>query len=536
MLGRFFLPSSLAAAALAVAACGNDDSLFTPITTTTTSQGGNGASGAAGPGGSGGSGATGGATGGAPAGGGGIGGGTGGGGTGGSGGGTSPLCGNAAVDYALGEECDDGNTASGDGCSASCQIEAAPSCGDGVLDLVNDEECDDGNGQNGDGCSAACQLELVGQSCGDNTTQAPEVCDDGNTQNGDGCNPTCNLTGTTSLFAGMPNQPGTQDGIGTAARFAGIGVFAIDATSLWLAEEGNRVIRRIDVATALVTTVAGNGQNAWVDNPVGLSASFGSLEALGTDGATLWVADGANHRIRAVSTTPPYAVTTVAGSGVAGYADGIGAAAQFDGLRGLTYYNGYVYFLDPTAATVRRFDPATNDVVTLAGTPYVTGQTDGIGAAASFISPRYIASDGSGMLYVADTNGNSIRAFNTVTNAVTTFAGNGSCGYLDGVGAAAQIHRPRGMTSDGTSIYWVEFNAHTIRQAPVATADVSTFVGSVPQPCILTCSCPQPPGGGYAEGVGVQAQLDFPYSIAFHYPSGSLFFMDSGNNVIRRIQ
>jgi hypothetical protein len=200
-----------------------------------------------------------------------------------------------------------------------------------------------------------------------------------------------------------------------------------------------------------------------------------------------------------------------------------------------------VYFVDGNAATLRRLDPVTGAVVTVAGTPYMTGQTDGIGAAARFISPRYIASDGSGMLYVADTNGNKIRAFNTVTNAVTTFAGDGTCGYVDAVGQGARIHRPRGMTSDGTSIYWVEFNAHTIRQADVATAGVTTFSGTIGHPCLTTCSCgmggnPPPPPGGYLEGLGAGAAWNGPYNIAHHFPSKSLFVADAGNYVIRRIQ
>ena len=161
--------------------------------------------------------------------------------------------------------------------------------------------------------------------------------------------------------------------------------------------------------------------------------------------------------------------------------------------------------------------------------------TDVLGASARFISPRYIASDNSGMLYVADTNGNTIRSYNTVTTWVGTFAGTGACGYLDGVGTMAAIHRPRGMTSDGTSIYWVEFNAHTIRQGDLATASVTTLVGTPPS-CSITCSCPLPPPGGYVEGTGSAAQLDGPFSVAFHYPSNSLFFFDGGNAVLRRIR
>jgi hypothetical protein len=182
-----------------------------------------------------------------------------------------------------------------------------------------------------------------------------------------------------------------------------------------------------------------------------------------------------------------------------------------------------VWFLDANCATVRRFDPSTSDVITVAGTANMTGTVDGVGPAARFISPRYMATDNSGMLYIADTNGATIRALNTVTFEVTTFAGDGTQGYVDGIGTAARIHRPRGMTSDGTSVYWVEFNQHTIRQGVAATRSVTTMVGS-------------PGAAGYIEDTGSLARLDGPFGVAFHFPSRSLFFIDAANSVIRRIQ
>jgi cysteine-rich repeat protein len=463
----------------------------------------------------------------------------GGGGSAGSGGGPSANCGDAIVDYLQGEECDDGNTTNGDGCSASCKIEAAATCGDGKLDIVNDEECDDGNTTASDGCSSSCQLEMVGQACGNSMMTAPEVCDDGNTASGDGCNATCNSKETSTLFVGMPGQSGFNDGFGTAARLSGVAAMTVDATSIWLGETLARTVRRVDIATKTVTTVAGiaGAGAAHIDSPMGANARFGSVESLATDGTTIWVADVANHVIRTVSATAPYGVATVAGTAIAGMVqDGIGPAAQFDNIRGLTYYKGLVYLLDANAAVVRTFNPVTLEVKTVAGSPYQLGATDGVGAAARFTSPRYMASDGSGMLYIADTNGFTIRAFNTVTSEVTTFAGDAACGYADGTGTTAKIHRPRGMTSDGTSIYWVEFNAHTIRQGVVATKQIGTFSGT-PFPCSIDCSCgAMPPAGTYAEGVGAAAGWNGPWEIAFHWPSNSFFVVDSGNLVIRRIQ
>lgn len=134
------------------------------------------------------------------------------------------VCGNGIPEGV--EQCDDGNTTPGDGCSDICQIEAGPSCGDGNLDIPA-EQCDDGNLINGDGCSNTCLIE-VAPSCGDGNIDLPaeqcddglansdttpnacrvncllpvcsdgvtdnlsgEQCDDGNLINGDGCDSTC---------------------------------------------------------------------------------------------------------------------------------------------------------------------------------------------------------------------------------------------------------------------------------------------------------------------------------------------------------
>ncbi|MDH3623753.1 MAG: C25 family cysteine peptidase [Myxococcales bacterium] len=82
-----------------------------------------------------------------------------------------PICGNGVV--ATPEECDDGNTADGDGCSATCTLEAPPPCGDGRIWLG--EECDDGDGLGGDGCSSTCQIE-PGYTCTGEPSTCTPVC------------------------------------------------------------------------------------------------------------------------------------------------------------------------------------------------------------------------------------------------------------------------------------------------------------------------------------------------------------------------
>jgi cysteine-rich repeat protein len=118
-------------------------------------------------------------------------------------GGPDPVCGDGAL--SVGEECDDGNTASGDGCDASCQNEGVdPFCGDGILQAG--EHCDDGNTAAGDGCDSLCQNEGVGPYCGDGILQVGEECDDGNTAAGDGCDALCRDEGAPPLCAPSPRE------------------------------------------------------------------------------------------------------------------------------------------------------------------------------------------------------------------------------------------------------------------------------------------------------------------------------------------
>jgi fibro-slime domain-containing protein len=123
-------------------------------------------------------------------------------------------CGNGVVTGK--EDCDDGNTKSGDGCSSTCQLEPgwvcpnpgapciAKQCGDGIIAGL--EQCDDGNTADGDGCSSTCKLEpgwacttTNGKSvchqtvCGDGVKEGFEQCDDGNRIPYDGCSPTCTI-------------------------------------------------------------------------------------------------------------------------------------------------------------------------------------------------------------------------------------------------------------------------------------------------------------------------------------------------------
>jgi cysteine-rich repeat protein len=129
---------------------------------------------------------------------------------------SSAGCGDGRVQRALGEVCDDGGTAAGDGCSATCTLEPGfacegePSdcyifgCGDGRVARDAGETCDDGNELDGDGCSSSCLEEdgalcygepsiCVTPVCGDGVVELGEGCEDGNTRDGDGCTAECQV-------------------------------------------------------------------------------------------------------------------------------------------------------------------------------------------------------------------------------------------------------------------------------------------------------------------------------------------------------
>jgi cysteine-rich repeat protein len=168
-------------------------------------------------------------------------------------------CGDGVVDFVLEEGCDDANTDDGDGCSAVCAVEAPDSCGNGAFEPGEGEACDDGNTDDGDGCSGACAFELLGgPSCGDGTKSGLEVCDDGNTDNGDACNPTCSLGNKTTLFVGTPGVGTPKDGIGMAAQISGLGAMVIVGNTMYLADGTNDSIRKIDLTTRAVVTIAGS--------------------------------------------------------------------------------------------------------------------------------------------------------------------------------------------------------------------------------------------------------------------------------------
>ena len=220
--------------------------------------------------------------------------------------------------------------------------------------------------------------------------------------------------GSISTFAG--STIGNVDGQGTAASFAVPRAVAIDDTgNVYIADAENNNIRKITPG-GLVSTIAGSGAPGSLDGQ-GTTATFNDPEGIAVDVlGNIYVSDAGNNKIRKIA--PGGLVTTLAGSVTAGSLDGQGNAASFNYPIGIAVdASGNVYVADALNNKIRKIAPG-GLVTTLAGLG-TAGSIDGQGNISSFNYPSGVAIDSSGNVYVADYNNGEIRKI-TIGSSVTT--------------------------------------------------------------------------------------------------------------------
>jgi sugar lactone lactonase YvrE len=325
--------------------------------------------------------------------------------------------------------------------------------------------------------------------------------------------------GVVSTLAGSAGVFGSADGTGIAARFTLPHGVAVDsAGSVYVADTNNNTIRKITPA-GVVSTLAGSGTQGSADG-TGSAAQFSLPEGVAVDSAgNLYVADTSNDTIRKI--TSAGGVSTLAGLGGFGSADGTGSVARFKDPQGVAVDSGgNVYVADSSNHTIRKITPA-GIVSTLAGSAGVSGSAEGTGSAARFNDPFGVAVDSAGNVYVADTSNYTIRKI-TPAGVVSTLAGSaGSPGSADGTGSAARFDLPEGVAVDSAgNVYVADSNNSTIRKITSAGV-VSTLAGSAGIQ-------------GSADGTGSAAQFDTPEGVAVD-SAGNVYVADSLNETIRKI-
>jgi sugar lactone lactonase YvrE len=339
---------------------------------------------------------------------------------------------------------------------------------------------------------------------------------------------TC-ATSILRLLAGNLGGPGSADGIGAAARFEYPTAVAADTHgNIYVADYANFTVRKITSA-GVVTTFAGQVGVQGSDDGIGTAATFNDPRGIATDAAgNVYVADTfvgqndatGNDTIRKI--TPAGVVTTLAGkAGMSGNADGIGAAARFDYPTGAaTDAAGNVYVTDTYNYTIRKITPA-GVVTTLAGMAGAGGNADGVGAAARFNGAQGIAADAAGNVYVADTFNDTIRKI-TPAGAVTTLAGQaGVAGSADGTGSSARFNQPSGIAVDTVgNLYVADTSNDTIRKI-TPTGMVTTLAGMAG-------------AGGSTDGIGAAARFSLPQGVTVD-PAGHVYVADTGNATVREV-
>ncbi|SHL01913.1 NHL repeat-containing protein [Hymenobacter psychrotolerans] len=328
-------------------------------------------------------------------------------------------------------------------------------------------------------------------------------------------------TYTVGVLAGTNSSGGLADGPAASAAFNNpVGLAADAQGTIYVADFLNHRIRKV-TAAGNVTTLAGSGavgrQNGgYVDGP-GSTARFNNPTGIAVDVlGTAYVTDGANYCIRKIS--PAGVVSTLAGSGVRGFADGDAATAQFDLPNGIAVdRQGVVYVADGANYRIRKISPA-GQVSTLAGSG-VAGYADGTGAAAQFQYVAGLALDGQGNLFVADLQNHRIRKVSPA-GVVTTVAGSGTSGYADGAAAAAQFKAPAwvAVDADGT-LFVTDGENHRIRKIST-DGQVSTIAGTGDM--------------GFANGPGLSAQFILPYGLTIDAQS-TLYLTQQVGSYIRKI-
>jgi sugar lactone lactonase YvrE len=283
-----------------------------------------------------------------------------------------------------------------------------------------------------------------------------------------------------------------------------------------VADSRNNLIRKI-AADGTVSTLAGSGKVGSADGK-GISASFffPTAIAVGADGM-VYVADTHNSLIRKI--TPDGTVTTVAGR-IMPVPHGVTeASVQFDNPAGIAVDKaGNVYVSDWAKDMIRKISPG-GKVVTVAGTGK-SGSADGAGSSASFFLPTGIAIDGKGNLFVADSYNNSIRKITPAGVVSTVIKGKPVPNEGPAKHDTSMLSRPYGITVDKAgNLYVADVGNSKIREI-TSDGKMFTFAGNGKR--------------AMANGAAHLASFYHPYGIVANN-KGEIFVADYQNNIIRKI-
>ena len=336
-------------------------------------------------------------------------------------------------------------------------------------------------------------------------------------------------TPTIITCAGTGVDGNTGNGsLATAAKLSAPVCVTTDAAgNLYIADADANVVRKVNSA-GIITTIAGNDTAGYSgDSSLAIHAMLSAPLGIAIDKAgNLYIADNSNNVIRKVDAAG--VITTVAGTGVAGYGgdNGPATAAQLHGPNGLaTDTSGNLYIADRQNYIIRKIDNA-GIITTIAGTQGVWGYTGngGLATSAKIGDVFGIKTDHSGNLFIAESYTQHIIRKINAAGVITLVAGDDSSSYSgDGMPAInTYISGPADIAVDDSgNIYFSEENDNVIRKINT-TGILSTAAGNYTT------------GYGGDNGDPTMAKLNQPAGIAIDN-AGNLYIADQGNHRVRKI-
>lgn len=303
--------------------------------------------------------------------------------------------------------------------------------------------------------------------------------------------------------------------------------YDVYTTNLTVISDTNTVIiTNIDVITnyylqngfAVVSHFAGTGVGG-LSNGTALQSRFlNPAEMVCDDDGNIYVADNFNHVIRKIDTAG--IVTTFAGRGTSGYQDGTNTNSAFYVPTGLALdADGNLYVSEQFNRRIRKITPE-GVVTTFAGSGSI-GNIDGNGTNASFTQPMGIAMDKNGYLYVADLGAHCIRRISPSGNVITFAGFANSSGYINGVTNAARFTFPRSIAVDENDNVFITDGGNYMVRVISNNGMVYTYAGTNTI--------------GFKDGFQFNSLFGGLGGLAFD-KSGILYVADTGNNCIRRIE
>ncbi len=318
-------------------------------------------------------------------------------------------------------------------------------------------------------------------------------------------------------------------GSGTAAKCgAPFGLVVGPDGALYVCETTSHVIRRIDMETQMVSTVAGTGGKSGYAGDGGPATQALLNEPyeirFDTDGH-LFIVEMQNAVVRRVDSRTGM-ISTVAGTGVAGFGGDGGPAikARLKQPHSIALdNNGQLYICDIGNHRVRRVDLAAGTIETFGGTGERKTTPDGSPVAGTPLNgPRALDFDGTGALVLALREGNAIYRIDLKTLTYKHLAGTGKSGYSGDGGPAklAQLAGPKGLSIglEG-DIYFADTESHTIRVIRAKTGNIETLVGDGHV-------------GDGPDGVPSKCRLNRPHGV-YVDGSGNILIGDSNNHRVR---